>query len=121
MKARCLFLMTTFLLALSTPADSSPNEQANKLFVEAVRLIRVAEDEPSAQKTLELLMQAHDNLQTIVDDYPSTDLAVKLISGQSIGYVSLASVNKAVAAAEVAACWESPTYACVMLLALTTA
>ena len=117
MKMLSIFYMMAYLLALS--ACLSPDERANKLMVEVVQLIQAAEGEPSAQKKLELLMQARSNLQTIVDNYPSTDLAVKLISEQPIGNVSLASVNKAIKSSEPAACLESPTptYACVFATA----
>ena len=78
MKILNILLTTACLLALS--ACSSPEERANKLLVEAIQLIQAAEGEPSAQKKRKLLRQARDSLQTIVDDYPSTDLAVKLIT-----------------------------------------
>ena len=69
MKMLSIFYMMAYLLALS--ACLSPDERANKLMVEVVQLIQAAEGEPSAQKKLELLMQARSNLQTIVDNYPS--------------------------------------------------
>ena len=136
--------LAAFLFCLIVPpALADDNARANSLLVEAVQLIRAAEDETAAQKKLNLLKQAHGNLQTIMDDYPSTDLAVRLITGQQIGDLSLAGVVEAVEAAkkeveaakkEVEAakkevvevpkretCQESPTYACVMSLALVTA
>ena len=56
---------------------------ANKLFVEAVQLVKLADPEKAFRK-----------LNEIVDDYPSTDLAVKLISGQDTGSISLEDVTK---------------------------
>ena len=70
---------------IALPALADDNTRANSLLVEAVQFIQAAEDETTAQKKLDLLKQAHGNLQTIMDDYPSTDLAVRLITGQQIG------------------------------------
>ena len=56
---------------------------ANKLFVEAVQLVKLADPEKAFRK-----------LNEIIDNYPSTDLAVKLISGQDTGSISLEDVTK---------------------------
>ena len=125
------------VLASSTLADDTA--RANRLFVAAVKLIQASSAEPSAEKKFELLKKAHSILTTIIDQFPATDLAVKLISGQKIGTVWLTGVSKAVdkaraevdkakAAAFVAravkereACFSSPSYACVITQALATA
>ena len=57
--------------------------RANELFVEAVQLVKLADPEKAFRK-----------LNEIIDDYPSTDLAVKLISGQDTGSISLEDVTK---------------------------
>ena len=128
-------LATLLFCLIVPPALADDNTRANSLLVEAVQLIQAAEDETAAQKKLDLLKQAHGNLQTIMDDYPSSDLAVRLITGQQIGDFSLAGVVEAVEAAKEMVeatketvkvpkreiCWESPTYSCVMSLALVTA
>ena len=81
------------LLALPVPADD--NARANRLMVEAVGLIEAAGNEPSAEERYRLLRTAHELLTDIVERFPSTDLAVRLATGQRIGSVSLAEVREA--------------------------
>ena len=81
------------LLASSSMADDAA--RANQLLVEAVALVRAAELEPAAEEKFVLLRQAHDNLVEIVERYPTTDLAVKLATGQWVGSISLAAVREA--------------------------
>jgi TPR repeat protein len=72
---------------------------ANKLFVEAVQLVKTAEEEGLTKHRrphmAEALEEALAKLNEIFEDYPSTDLAVKLISGQHIGAISLEDVRSA--------------------------
>jgi len=72
---------------------------ANKLFVEAVQLVKTAEEEGLTEHRrphmAEALEEALAKLNEIFEDYPSTDLAVKLISGQHIGAISLEDVRSA--------------------------
>ena len=69
--------------------------EANKLFVEAVKLVKSAEGEKSFEKTLSVMEEALARLYKIIDDYPSSDLAVKLINGQDTGSISLEDVGEA--------------------------
>ena len=111
------FILVVILLATPTLADDTAT--ANRLLVEAAELIQSADRVPSEQR-LGLLRMAQDNLQKIIQLYPSTELAVKLSTGQSIGYVSLAKVDDAVKV-EKEACWGSPAWACVIVLAVDAA
>jgi len=77
-------------------AWADDNSEANKLFVEAVKLVNSAENIEDPIKKADALEEALAMLNEIVDDYPTTDLAVKLISEQSVGIISLASVRLAV-------------------------
>ena len=88
-----VFAVVIHLLAL--PALADDNAEANRLMVEAVGLIGAAEREPSAEERFRLLLRAHELLLDIVERLPSTDLAVKLATGQRIGTVSLAEVREA--------------------------
>ena len=90
---RIVSALAVFLLALPTFADD--NARANRLMVEAVGLVGAAEREPSAQERFRLLQRANELLLDIVQRHPSTDLAVKLATGQRIGTVSLAGVREA--------------------------
>lgn len=64
-------------------SSNEPNQQANKLFVEAVQLIKSAEFK-SDEDAIKDYEQALSNIQRIIDDYSKSDLAVKLISGKAV-------------------------------------
>ena len=94
--ARWIPLVFAFVICLpAPPAFADDNARANRLMVEAVGLVGAAEREPSAQERFRLLQRAHELLLDIVQRHPSTDLAVKLATGQRIGTVSLAGVREA--------------------------
>ena len=89
------------LLFSAGSALADETSEANKLFVEAVKLVKSAEGEKSFEKTLSVMEEALSKLNEIVDDYPSSDLAVKLISGQSVGGISLEDVGEAAVRARI--------------------
>jgi len=64
-------------------AKATPDASANKLFVEAVKLIGSA-DEQTGEAAIKDYEQGLANIQTIIDDYSESDLAVKLISGETL-------------------------------------
>jgi len=83
-------MKTTFIallaLCLCLGCGKKPDEAANVLFVEATKLISQAEAKEDAdykaaiadyEKALELI-------QKITDKYPETDLAVKLVSNETV-------------------------------------
>ena len=67
---------------------------ANELFVEAVKLVKSVENVKGSIEKAAVLEEALSKLNEIVDDYPSSDLAAKLISGQDTGSISLEVVGK---------------------------
>ena len=69
--------------------------RANELFVEAVKLVKSVENAEGPIEKAEVLEEALSKLNEIVDDYPSSDLAVKLITNQKIGDTSLKDVARA--------------------------
>ena len=97
--AATLIAITLLFSAGATLADDTAS--ANKLFVEAVKLVKSAEGEKSFEKTLSVMEEALARLYKIIDDYPSSDLAVKLISGQSVGGISLEDVGEAAVRARI--------------------
>ena len=97
--AAILIAITLLFSAGATLADDTAS--ANKLFVEAVKLVKSAEGEKSFEKTLSVMEEALARLNKIIDDYPSSDLAVKLISGQSVGGISLEDVGEAAVRARI--------------------
>ena len=103
------------------PVQASDEPPANRLFVEAAKLIQAAEEEAGGARKLELLKRARHKLETIVDRHPSSGLAVKLISGQKIGTVSLAGLDDEIEVAVIHACPQAPTLDCVLSTAVATA
>ena len=114
---RRLFLFFTLCL-LVIPASADDPAEANKLLVEAVKLIQAANTNQTAAEQLPLLESALAKLNQIVDDHPSSDLAVKLITGQQIGTLSLAGVAQEVEETRRTACLESLSYPCLIEAAL---
>ena len=70
---------------------------------------------------MSLLEEALGNPNQIAEPYPSIDLAVKLISGQDTGNISLAGVREMVEEARWPVCLTSPSYVCVVAEALAAA
>ena len=97
--AAILIAITLLFSAGATLADDTAS--ANKLFVEAVKLVKSAEGEKSFEKTLSVMEEALARFYKIIDDYPSSDLAVKLISGQSVGGISLEDIGEAAVRARI--------------------
>ena len=105
-------LLIAIVFGWSNACSAGPNEEANKLFVEAQQLLEKAARQKSAEK-IPTLREAEDRLKSIVSQYPSANLAVQLASGQSVGKVSRQNVSDAITTAERDACFEAPTKACI--------
>ena len=118
---RALLLALCALCWSAFPVQASDESPANRLFVEAAKLIRTAEEEAGGARKLELLKRAKHKLERIVDSHPSSGLAVKLISGQKIGTASLAGLADEIEVAAVHACPQAPTFDCVLSTAVVTA
>ena len=88
-----LIAITLLFSAGATLADDTG--EANKLFVEAMQLSMSTEDEGSLEKKAAALEASLAKFNEIFDRYPSTELAVKLISGQSVGKITLEGVRSA--------------------------
>lgn len=93
-------LFVTILCLSVVPAGADDPAQANRLLVEAVKLIQAAEQEQPASQKLAKLQSALAKLNQIMDDHPSSDVAVKLITDQEIGSLSLPKLMDAIQAAE---------------------
>ena len=94
---RCLSLVLSLLMLLSlpAPAQTRSDEEANRLFVQAVQLWNRAKDEPVAQQA-GTLREVQANLQAIIDRHGGATLAVRLVIGETIGPLSLALVQREV-------------------------
>ena len=103
-----------FVLAGVTWAAADDNTAANKVFVETVQLLNQA-TAARPSEAIVLYEQAVRNLDKIVAEYPSSNLAVQLASGQAIGQVSRAGIEKALGKAK---CYQNPGASCVLAEAL---
>lgn len=81
------------VILIISGCGGDPNEQANKLFVEAKGLIELSKNKDLVERW-QLLETAETNLREIIKEYPSSNLAVQLSSGQSIGDISLKRVEE---------------------------
>src|SRR6056297_1303290 len=92
-------ILALALWATSAVADA--NAKANELFVEAVQLWKQAEavegwGQQDVEAKLTLIEQVDAKLDSIVSEYPSSNLAVQLMVGD-VGPVSIDKVAEAVA------------------------
>ena len=94
---RLSLLLSLFMLLLSPPASAQTrsDEEANRLFVQAVQLWNRAKDEPVAQQA-GTLREVQANLQAIIDRHGGATLAVRLVIGETIGPLSLVVVEREV-------------------------
>lgn len=96
--------------------------KANRLFVEAVQLIQLSENSISDAKKLELIEKALGIITNIIENYPSSDLAVKLITNEPIGNININQVRASVESirnkAAIEICYSDPTPQCIFLIAL---
>lgn len=98
-------LTLALLLSLPAMAQTADEAAANRLFVEAVESWRKAEslageDLSKIQESLRALRVVDANLRRIVEQHKSSSLAVKLVSGDRVGPLSLADTKKAIETAQ---------------------
>ena len=93
MKATIILIALTLSLGcgkkepeLSTEKVITPDEAANELFVEAVELVGKAQAEEGTDiaSAIKRYEQALVKVRKIVNDYKKSDLAVKLVSGETL-------------------------------------
>ena len=117
---KMLSTISTLCLLLPLVVIADDANRANRLLVETVKAMQSAERTMITREKLGLLETVQHNLRTVIDHYPSTDLAVKLITGQAIGNISLDGVDKVIEVAK-EACLKSPTSACLFSLSVIAA
>jgi tetratricopeptide (TPR) repeat protein len=117
MFVRTAWVFCCILFVGATWATADDNTAANKIFVETVQLLnQAATAKPS--EAIGLYEQALRNLDRIVAEYSSSNLAVQLASSQPIGQVSRAGIEKALGKAK---CYQNPVASCVLAEALEIA
>jgi len=98
MRASALVAMIVgMMVALSAgaePASAAEDGAANRLVVEAVGLARAADRATAAEERAALYKRALDALDTVVAEHPGSDLAVKLATGQAIGGLDRAAIDR---------------------------
>lgn len=105
MLLQIVMLSLALLLPLPAMAQTTEDAAANRLFVEAVEAWRKAEslagdDLSKIQESLRALRVVDANLRRIVEQHKSSSLAVKLVSGDRVGPLSLADTKKAIETAQ---------------------
>ena len=90
------WLSFSLICLLVLPAVADEPAGANRLLVEAVKMIKAADSQPEGSEKLALLEGALAKLNEIIDRHPSSGLAVKLITDQPIGSLSMAELSDAV-------------------------
>lgn len=93
-------LLLIAVLCLSVvPATADDAVQANRLLVEAVKLLEEAATKSEIDKAGPL-QDALAKLNEIVDDHPSSETAVKLVTGQPIGFLLLSDLQHQIVTAQ---------------------
>ena len=95
---RSLALILSLLLTPAALAQSADDVAANRLLVEAVQLWNRAEGE-SVEQRAATLQRVQANLKTIIERHSGSTLAVRLVTGETVGPLSVASVDRAARAA----------------------
>ena len=90
------WLSFSLICLLVLPAVADEPAGANRLLVEAVKMIKAADSQTEGSEKLDLLEGALAKLNEIIDRHPSSGLAVKLITDQPIGSLSMAELSDAV-------------------------
>lgn len=118
--------LTSFCLYIPSETAANPNADANALIVRAVQAWQnyesvAGEDIVSYEQRVEKLREVSSALDSVVEDYSSSDFAVQLVIGESIGPLSIVMVRQAKRAAELklqlTRCAASPTIECMLDLA----
>jgi hypothetical protein len=76
-------------LSLASPAAADDQSAANRLFIEATRLIEEARTASEDADKAAAYAEALGRLERIIRDHPGSDLAVRLVSEGQVGTVSL--------------------------------
>jgi hypothetical protein len=118
-----MWLVTVVLLvgiAVTSCGRVDENAAANALFVETGQLLTKA-SAATPVEAMRLYEKALQQLDRIVTSYPKSTLAVQIVSDQSIGTVSRAGIEQALAKAREAECSQRPRSECILTEALETA
>ena len=124
MKKLSYYIITCLSLILIFGC-SSPDEKANKLFVEASQLVKKAQEaeKTSYSDALKLYEKALEKIERIQSKYPSSELAVKLVQDSRIkvGSYTIKEIKETIVPyVEIKAKAEENPLACALFVAITT-
>lgn len=114
-----------FVLAATSLAVADDGGAANALVVDSVKKMQTAKKARKASERLRLMEGALCNLNRIVDQYPKTDIAARLVTGEQVGEMTVDGLQKdiielrgLIGSSRNSNCWTTPTYQCVIDLAV---
>ena len=123
MKKLSYYIITCLSLILIFGC-SSPDEKANKLFVEASQLVKKAQEaeKTSYSDALKLYEKALEKIERIQSKYPSSELAVKLVQDRiKVGSYTIKEIKETIVPyVEIKAKAEENPLACALFVAITT-
>ncbi len=94
---RLLSSLATLMLCVSvTHGDENPDARA---LLEQANAVYLAAESSSGEDRVQLMRQVRTNLDRIVDEYPSSDLAVQIVLGEPVGLIDVAEVDAVLASA----------------------
>lgn len=120
-KALKLYGILASFLLLATPTAADQNVKANTLFVEATRLfaevnLDIGKATSALLEEYEKLTEVNSLLSSIVADYPGSNLAVRIITGETLGAINPIELQSTIAATEkrirLYTCYDSPSFDC---------
>jgi len=122
MKKLSYYIITCLSLILIFGC-SSPNEKANKLYVEASQLVKKAQEveKKSYSDALKLYKKALGKIERIQSKYPSSELAVKLVQDRiKVGSYTIKEIKETIVPhIEIKAKAEENPLACALFVAKT--
>jgi len=120
MKKLSYYIITCLSLILIFGC-SSPNEKANKLYVEASQLVKKAQEveKRSYSDALKLYKKALGKIERIQSKYPSSELAVKLVQDRiKVGSYTIKEIKETIVPhIEIKAKAEENPLACALFVA----
>ena len=116
--ASVLLFMAALVLDGAGLARADESAEANRLLVETVALVERADAAETPGDRAALYERALENLDAIVARYPGSDAAVRLATGQSIGDLSRAAVNRGRTLAHAEQCIADWDRLCLLAVAL---
>ena len=106
--AACLTMPAILILSAGEHALGDENAAANRLIVESSQLVKEARAADDPDEKMAHLMEALANFVTIVKEYPGSDIAVKIATGQPVGNLR----NTDIVCQMWSACISAPTATC---------